>query len=362
MGEARLNLRAISSQIKVSTATISRVLNDKPDVSPRTREKVLSHLKKIGYEPRTANGPLHLIGVVDTFSRHTLSSYYLSGIIEAFDRKVRTYGYNSVLVPADQILREMQALAHMNILKRLDGILWMEPIFTARLSRILSRHGVPCVVLNNCEEDVQIDVVESDNKSASRQAVEFLLDKGHTAIGFVGGWLHLTNHKDRFDAYKERMEQAGIKILEDWIIDDITLWNDEGGAEGFHRVLSRKQRPSAIVLCSDYLAVGAYRAAKEMGLTIPDDVSIVSFDDFPLAPYLDPPLTTFRQPLQEMGEIAAATLISLIAKERTPQGRSYLRCPLIVRKSVRPVSASKGGRTVIEHVGNLVINPAGKRG
>jgi LacI family transcriptional regulator len=237
------------------------------------------------------------------------------------------------------------------MLRRLDGMLWMEPIFSTRFARILADYRVPCVVINNCEDDVAIDVVESDNRSASRQAVEFLLDKGHTAIGFVGGWLHLTNHRDRFEAYKERMAEAGIVIQDDWIIDDITLWNDEGGSEGLHRVLSRRNRPSAVLLCSDYLAVGAYRATREMGLAIPRDVSIVSFDDFPLAQYLDPPLTTFRQPLQEMGEIAASRLIGLITGERTTQGRHSLRCPLIVRKSVQPVpQASRGEKTHAAHM------------
>jgi DNA-binding LacI/PurR family transcriptional regulator len=104
--------------------------------------------------------------------------------------------------------------------------------------------------------------------------------------------------------------------------------------------MSRRGRPTAVVLCSDYLAVGAYRAAREMGLAIPGDVSLVSFDDFPLAQYLDPPLTTFRQPLLEMGEIAAAKLMGLITGERPVQGRQFLRCPLIQRKSARTLQRS----------------------
>jgi len=339
----KLNIRAISSEIKVSTATVSRVLNNKPDVSPKTRQKVLAYVQRVGYRPHSPNGALRLIGLIDTFSRHTLNSYYLSTIAEAFDRWIRSYGYNTVLIPSDQILPGLRAHAHASTLKSLQGILWMEPIFTNRFAAITAECGVPCVVMNNCEEGVIIDTIESDNRSASRQAVEFLLDRGHTAIGFVGGWLHLTNHKDRFDAYKERMEEAGIPILDDLIIDDITLWNDEGGAEGLHRILSRRNRPSALLLCSDYLAVGAYRAVKEMGLVIPRDISIISFDDFPLAQYMEPPLTTFRQPLQEMGEIAAEKLVGLITGERKPQGRQYLRCPLIVRKSVGTRSASGGG-------------------
>jgi LacI family transcriptional regulator len=338
----KLNIRAISSEIKVSTATVSLVLNNKPDVSPKTRQMVLAYVQRVGYRPHPSNGVLRLVGLIDTFSRHTLNSYYLSAIVEAFDRRIRSYGYNTVLIPSDQVLRGIRGHAHASLLKSLEGILWMEPIFNNRFAAVTAECGIPCVVINNCEDGVAIDTVESDNRSASRQAVEFLLDRGHTAIGFVGGWLHLTNHKDRFDAYRERMTEAGIPIHDDWIIDDITLWNDEGGAEGLHRIMNRKNRPSAVLLCSDYLAVGAYRAVKEMGLSIPADISIVSFDDFPLAQYMEPPLTTFRQPLQEMGEIAAAKLMGLMSGERKPQGRHYLRCPLIVRKSVGALPAPSG--------------------
>ncbi len=340
----RLSIRAISSQAKVSVATVSRVLNNKPDVSQKTRKRVLSYLHRSGYRPRPAGGALRLVGLVDTFSRHTLGSYYLSGIVEAFDRKIRGFGYNTVLIPSEQVLRQMRSYDHGNLLKLLDGIVWMEPIFTRRFEQVVRSSRVPCVVINNCEDGVTVDTVESDCRSSSRQAVEYLLDQGHRAIGFVGGWLHLTNHKDRYEGYRERMAEAGVTVPDDWIIDDITLWNEEGGAEGLHRILSRRQRPTAILLCSDFLAVGAYRAAREMGVSIPGDLSIISFDDFPLAQYLDPPLTTFRQPLHELGDIAAARLIALMAGERPQSTREYLRCPLIVRKSVRAACPSGADR------------------
>jgi DNA-binding LacI/PurR family transcriptional regulator len=339
----RLNIRTISSRMNVSTATVSRVLNNKPDVSPKTRQKVLSYLRQAGYRPHRSAEAIHLVGLVDTFTRHTLSSYYVSTILEAFDRKTRGFGYNTVLIPSDQILHQLASFGHSSLLKRLDGIIWMEPIYTRQIDDAVRAAGVPCVVINNCDEDVDIDVVQSDNRSSSRQAVEYLLNLGHRSIGFLGGWLHLSNHKDRFAGYRERMAEAGLAAQDDWIIDDITLWNDEGGAEGLHRLLGRRNRPTAVMLCSDYLSVGAYRAASEMGVDIPRDLSIISFDDFPLARYLDPPLTTLRQPLQEIGEFAALRLAGLMGGERLPAERQYLRCPLIVRKSVREIGEDGPG-------------------
>ena len=335
MKSDRLSIRTISSRIKVSTATVSRVLNNKPDVSHETRQKVLSYLRQTGYRPRLTSGALRLVGLVDTFQRHTLSSYYLSTILESLDRKTRAVACNTVLVPSEQVLGQLATFGHSSLLKRLDGVIWMEPLYTRVIHDAVRAAGVPCVVINNCEEDVPVDVVQSDNRSSSRQAVEYLVNLGHVSIGFLGGWLHLSNHKDRFAGYRERMESAGIAVRQEWVIDDVTLWNDEGGAEGFHRLMGRKERPTAVLLCSDYLAVGAYRAAREMGLSIPGDVSIVSFDDFPLARFLSPALTTFRQPLQEMGEISAAELARRMAGDAGPAVRHSLRCPLIVRDSVK---------------------------
>jgi DNA-binding LacI/PurR family transcriptional regulator len=287
------------------------------------------------------------VGLVDTFTRHTISSYYLSTILEALERKTRSFGCNTVLIPADQILHQLSSFGNSSLLKHLEGVIWMEPIFTNAISEAVRAAGVPCVVINNCEEDVDIDVVMSDNRSSSRQAVEYLLNLGHRSIGFVGGWLHLSNHKDRFIGYRERIAEAGIDARDDWIIDDITLWNDEGGAEGLHRLLGRRNRPTAVILCSDYLAVGAYRAAAEMGVDIPGDLSVISFDDFPLAQFMTPPLTTFRQPLQEIGECAALRLAALMSGgERRSGERQYLRCPLIVRRSVREIS--DGGRGAMD--------------
>ncbi len=330
------SIREISKAVNVSIGTVSRVLNNKPDVNPETRERILGYLQKINYQPRMLAFKPRLIGVVDTFKRHKLGSYYLSNIIEAVDEGIYSFGCNTVIIHSDLIENEFNEFGQVRIFNRLDGVLWLEPKFNEKYHRIVRKHNLPCVVINNCEPDIDVDLVESDNFSAAEQAVEYLVNHDHKAVGFLGGWLNLTNHKDRFAGYKKAMAAAGLSIHRDWIIDDITLWNEEGGSEGMHRLLSRKNLPTAVILCSDFLAIGVYKAAKERGFNIPDDISVISFDDFPVAAYLDPPLTTHRQPLREMGRMAAERLGQIIRDKGTaaPE-KKYLRCPLIVRKSVK---------------------------
>lgn len=330
-------MKDIAAQVGVSVATVWRVLNNRTDVKPATRQRVLSYLREKGYEAQVTTAGPRLIGVVDTFQRHGLSSYYLSAILEGADTFIHSLGYATTLIHSDTIERDIRDHGHATTLRSLSGVLWMEPVFTPEHADMVREHHVPCVVINNCDPDVPAHVIESDNFTAAKLATEFLIGHGHTDIGFVGGWLELTNHADRFRGYSDAMRDAGMEPNERWIVSDLTLWNDEGGREGIHRLLSSTSRPSAVIVCSDFLINGVYAAVDEMGYRVPDDLSVISFDDFPMAAYMNPPLTSCRQPLREMGTMAAQRLMQIIDRPYlagAPE-RTYVRMPFIVRKSTR---------------------------
>ena len=158
--------------------------------------------------------------------------------------------------------------------------------------------------------------------------------------------MNLTNHRDRLAGYRSALSNAGITVRNEWIIDDLTLWNDEGGAEGMHRLLAAAEIPTAAIICSDFLVEGVYNTVRQLGYSIPDDISLISFDDFPMATRLDPPLTCCRQPLIEMGAMAADRLLDLIAEPQTRSvaERTLVRMPFIVRKSTRAVTREAGDR------------------
>jgi len=336
-----MKIREIADALNVSTATVSRVLNKKEGVHPATKERVLRYLGTLdsGDEGRYA---LRTIGIVDTYSRHKINGYYLAGLIEGADERIHAYNYTTMLIHSDQIELEMMKYGRARIFDHCSGLLWLEPMFNDRYDGIVREHGIPCVVINNCEDGIDAYLVKSDNYSSAKKAVDFLASMGHRRIAFIGGYLSLGNHKDRYLGYLDGLKAAGIGPDESLVVDDVTSWDDDGGAEGAYRLLARTRDVDAIVLCSDFLALGAYRALESRKIAIPDEVSIVSFDDSPLAAYINPSLSSFRQPLPEIGAKAANLLFEIIASVGRPAPATktvLIHCPFMVRDSIK----QKGG-------------------
>jgi DNA-binding LacI/PurR family transcriptional regulator len=334
---AEIKIKEIADALHISTATVSRVLNKKEGVHPATREKVLQYISS-KESPQTDSYEMKTIGIVDTYSRHKINSYYLSDILEGADERIHAFQYTTMLIHSDQIELEMMRYGRVKVFDHLGGLLWLEPMFSARYADIVSRHRMPCVVINNCEEDVAAFLVKSDNYSSAKKAVNFLATTGHRRIAFVGGYLTLTNHKDRYRGYLDGLAAEGIEPDESLIIDDVTSWDDHGGTEGVYRLLGRTRNVDALILCSDFLALGAYKALETRGVAIPDDVSVVSFDDFPLAAYVKPSLSSFRQPLIEIGVKAANLLFEVISAgsaEHIEPRTLLIHCPFMVRESTR---------------------------
>ena len=333
----KFNLQKIAEDLNVSISTVSRALNNKQGVNKETKEKILDYVN--AHTTGLSNNLVQSVGLVDTYSRHKIDSYYLSYLLEGVDERLHAFGYNTTLIHSDQIDQQWHTLRGCPVLKAQQGIIWMEPLFDEEYFALLKRYNLPCVVINNYKSDVPVDSIKSDNYSASRKGIEFLINHGHTSIGFIGGYLNLTNHKDRYAGFVDGIQAAGLNLVEQWVIDDIVAWNDTGGAEGMHRLLSLKERPTVVMLASDLLAVGCYKAAQDHGVRIPDDISIISFDDAPFAEHLTPRLTTFQQPLLKMGLAAAERLIALLmGKQADEVQHTLINCPLIVRDSIATLS------------------------
>jgi DNA-binding LacI/PurR family transcriptional regulator len=333
----QMKIKEIADALNISTATVSRVLNNKDAVHPATREKVL-HYISLQETPPEDTYELKTIGIVDTYSRHKINSYYLSDILEGADERIHAFQHATMLIHSDQIELEMMKYGRVKAFDHIGGLLWLEPMFNARYADIVNKHHMPCVVINNCEEDITAFLVKSDNYSSAKRAVNFLATTGHRHIAFVGGFLSLTNHKDRYKGYLDGLKAEGMEPDEGLIIDDVSSWDEHGATEGIYRLLGRMKKVDAIVLCSDFLVLGAYKALEARGVSVPDGVSVVSFDDFPLASYVKPSLSSFRQPLIEIGLKAANLLFEIISAERPEdmEPRTLLiHCPFMVRDSIK---------------------------
>jgi len=207
----RLKLVSIAEALDLSVTTVSRVLHNKPDVKQETRRRVLEYVQNFGHQPSTGRSDLKLIGVVDTFNRHRLSSYYNAHIFDGIDGKLYEAGYTTTIVHTESIEREQSLFDNVRILNRLSGVIWLEPLFNSHFHQIVNNHNIPCVVINSCEPGIEVDLVECNSFKAAKTATEYLMGLGHRSIAFIGGQLNYTNVMDRLTGYRAALEEAGIQ-------------------------------------------------------------------------------------------------------------------------------------------------------
>lgn len=334
----RQNMKEIAEAAGVSIATVSRVINNKPDVGSETRERVLKELERHNYEYRIGAGGdgLQLIGFVNDYRLYPASSDYVASLLVGCQERSSNHAYNLVMLDADAIQKEMRWPGRYGVIEQLAGVVWSMPVFEQSHAEFLQSRGIPYVVINNLRHGVAAPFVESDNYTAVRQAVEYLVGMGHRRIGFVGGALEIANMEDRYKGYLQHMAEFGLEVDRDWVIDDLTGVEEQNAIEGTYRLLGRRNLPTALITASESVALGVYRVFKAREIRIPEDVSIVSFDDTRLSGLMQPPITTFRQPLHRMGGRAVDLLMDLIHPSTEVGPGEHIREPmtLIVRDSV----------------------------
>lgn len=338
---ARTVIRDIAAAAGVSVATVSRVLNGRADVSPSTRAAVLQEIRERGYVPRRtaralAGGRTGLIGLTVPFVLGDYFAQIMDGAVEAlYERDARV-----VVCPTHH-----EAQREVSLLERLmhgttDGGLLILPSESPAELAALRKQGYPFVVIGprvTCDEG--IPVVDCSNWAGGRMATEHLVALGHERIAAMTGPRDWCASVDRVAGYHSALLAAGLTIDPDLVIEsDFTV---DGGYEDGRRLLARAERPSAIFAFNDNMATGLLRAAREQGLAVPADLSVVGYDDVELARVAVPALTTVRQPLQEMGRVAATLLYRLLDGMPLDATRMELSTRLIVRSSTGPPPGSR---------------------
>ncbi|WP_043441762.1 LacI family DNA-binding transcriptional regulator [Arthrobacter sp. L77] len=329
-----VTISAIASAAGVSVPTVSRVLNGRSDVAPATRERVEVLLREYGYRRRGAGRPA-AAGLVDLVF-NDLDSPWAVEIIRGVEESLNTEGL-SVVVSAihrrggsDSTRKWLDTLGA----RASDGAILVTTDLDSFLHAELQRLNLPLVVVDPAGvPDLEVPTIGATNWTGAVTATEHLLQHNHRRIGFVAGRPGLWCSRERLDGYRAGLDAAGIAVDPELIIG-----GDFDYASGFSagtELLARTDRPTAIFAASDQMALGVYEAARQQGLRIPDDLSVIGFDDLPEAGWASPPLTTVRQPLSEMGSLAARTLVRLIRGEAVESPRIELSTRLVQRASVR---------------------------
>lgn len=334
----RITSRDVAELAGVSRTTVSLVLNDVQGVqiSDETRERVLEAAQQLGYVPNAAAQALasrraQIIGLILTRNPHHISSdVFLNQILDGL---ITAAHKHSIRLLIDIVEEKHQKKAYLELVraKRIDGLILSGPRFDDEALFSLQQDHFPTVLMGQLP-GTDFFSVDIDNLSAAKQAVQHLVKLGHKRIACITNAAPTyTAAADRLNGYRQVLEESGIPSD-----DSLIRYGDfdpESGYEQMRDLLTTRDKPSAVFVTSDVVAIGAKAAVVEEGLAIPGDIALVGFDDVPLARYLNPPLTTVRLPASELATRASQMLIQLIKGETPAEKQVLLESQLIVRQS-----------------------------
>ncbi|NJD27002.1 MAG: LacI family transcriptional regulator [Chloroflexi bacterium] len=346
MQPRRPRSRDVAALAGVSTTTVSFVLNDRVEarISPATRKRVLDAAAQLGYSPHAAarglaGGRSHTVGLVLRQSPEQVAEdALLPEILRGITSAARAGGFRVLVEPSGIRNGDYGDLIRSN---RADGLIISGPRTDDAVLRSLAAQGAP-IILQGALEEASAPSVDVDNVAAAREAVEHLLGLGHRRIACVtNAPLSYTAARERLDGYRLALRTAGIE-LDDRLVAEAD-YSAASGRSAMARLLEADGL-TAVFVASDVVALGAMAAIREAGRRIPDDISVVGFDDIPLAAYFDPPLTTVRLPAHDLGRAVGAALLDRIAG-RPVQARTVLPTELVIRSSTAPPAGSASGRS-----------------
>jgi LacI family transcriptional regulator len=327
MPTPRVTIAQVAAEAGVSSMTVSNVINSRPGASESTRQRVLEVAERLGYTPPSArNGKRGRTGLVGVLTLDLTGDYSLE-IVRGIAEEIADDERELLLNASVDAIRERDRIAFLAN-SQVDGLLLIAPVLEPETVLEVQAGELPVVVIDPRRLDLDLPRVMVDNYEGVRAGTQHLLKLGHRRIAYIRGEEDHESTERRFRGYADAMLLAGIQP--DPALVASSNFNHQGGAHAATQLLTT-QRPTAIVAGADPIAFGALDAARELGLSIPDDLSIVGFDDLPQAARSDPPLTTVRQPLRDMGRAGTRALLSLIGSQPLPTDDIRLPTKLILR-------------------------------
>lgn len=328
----------VARECGVSVTTVSTVLNNAPrPVRAAVRARVIETAQRLNYHPSAvARGLVHrrtrtlglLFSVVESA---IVTNHYAVGVLEGIFREAAERGYEIHLHTRPW---EGEAVSAARIrAQRSDGILVVAPPIGSDIASSLHRLGAPLVVVSAPAGVGGVTTVDVDNRAGARLAAQHLLALGHRRIAHLMGDPAQASVCERRDAFRAALAEAGIELPDAAMVG--ASFDFDVAYATTRTLLVAAERPTALFVTTDSLALQALHAARDLGLRVPEDLSVIGFDDFPLAPYLAPPLTTVHHPLARVGAMAVALLIDRIEGREAP-GRVLLDPYLVVRGSTAP--------------------------
>jgi DNA-binding LacI/PurR family transcriptional regulator len=333
-----ITIKDVALRAKVAPSTVSRVIANSPRISEATKLKVNKAMEELGYHPNLnarslASQSTQTIGLVmpssgDVVFQNPFFPTVLQGISEGAHEK----NYALHMTTGKSEKETLEAVIHMVQGKRVDGMILLNSKVEDKVISYLKGIDFPFVLIGKPYKDVEeITHVDNDNFRAMKEATDYLIGHGHEKIAFIGGSLDLVVTVDRLLGYERALRNAGIELKNEYIIHEEFL--REGGQEGVAELMSLEQPPTAIVVTDDFMALGVLNKLDELGISVPDDISIVSFNNVLLAEMARPPLTSVDINIFDLGYQASRNLIQKIEDHKEPTKRIIISHKLIERFS-----------------------------
>lgn len=349
-----INSAEIAKMAGVSRSTVSRVINGYSNVPPETREKVEAAIKKYGYTPNNlarslAGKPASTVGLFfveyGTVEENIIHSspFYSEFLVNAID-KLKKHGYQ-LLVSIVNSPEDFDAILAQAATRSISACIMMGDIVTNDTLERISQSGCPVCLINQ-RSSVSVDgvyLLNTENYQSAYDAVQLLVNAGHKHIAHITGSIEKASVRERFEGYRDCLLHNGRQFSEDYVCYT-HIHRAESGYQAVKELMSRGlEAPTAIFAANDLLAVGAIRALKESGYRVPEDISVVGFDNAELSRYTSPPLTTVSTNTEKLTSMAIENILSVVEKRGdVPAVQKMPEYELIMRRSIAEAPAEKG--------------------
>jgi DNA-binding LacI/PurR family transcriptional regulator len=329
-----VSIKDIARSAKVSHSTVSRALNNNPRVKSETVERIRRIAEEAGYRGSAiarslATRRTKTIGVVVT----TIADLFAAGVVNGIETVAGDHGYSVFLANSNaDPEREMRVVRTFEE-RRVDGIIVTASRVGALHLPLLTRMNVPIVLLNNQHPSEFAHSVMIENLPASYEATQYLVELGHRRIAYIGERNGRQSDTERFGGYRQALDSGRLPFEPELVV--YGSGTPESGMDAMAALLGLAERPTAVFCYDDMTAIGAMRQIHASGLKVPHDVSVIGFDDLSIVQFSEPPLTTIRQPMWEMGRLAMEAVLDLLSGSGSTH-EIKVRGELIIRASTAP--------------------------
>ncbi|MBC2579517.1 LacI family DNA-binding transcriptional regulator [Clostridium sp. DJ247] len=332
-----VTIHDIAKIAKVSASTVSRVINDNPSISEETKKRIRAIMKELNYTPNSIGKQLakqssFTVGfLINTESNDVVLDPFFYDIINGSQSIILPKNFDITICDITYLKPDENILSKFVYSKKADGLIIHVSIINKKIIEQLNELNYPYVIIGKPKENASISWVDADNITAGEIATKHLIEQGYRKIAFIGGTKNEPISSNRIKGYKNILSQLNVKQDTKYIKETVGIKID--GYADMMSLLNLDNPPDSVICINNYAAFGALEALNQKGLNIPKDIGIVTFDDFPLAPYTTPQLTALRIDTFELGKLAGEILMKKIEDSRVKSEIKIVLPQLIIRES-----------------------------